>query len=69
MGKTERRGGLAVYDHLELGRKLHSAQNAIDISGGTTPVVRAEHRNQSRWSFCLLYMTIQDIGYREGNGY
>jgi hypothetical protein len=23
MGKTERRGGLAVYDHLELGRKLH----------------------------------------------
>src|SRR6516164_10039372 len=42
-GKAERRGGLAVYDHLELGRKLHreiagllAAQNAIDIGGGTT---------------------------------
>src|SRR6516165_10121748 len=42
-GKTERPGGLAVHDHLELGRELHrkiarlfAAQNAIDISGGAT---------------------------------
>ena len=39
-------GGLAVHDHLELGRKLHreiarllAAQDAIDIGGGTTIVV------------------------------
>src|SRR5215471_6492191 len=45
-GKTERLGGPAVHDHLELGRKLHreivrllAAQNAIDISGGATKVV------------------------------
>ena len=44
--KTERLGGLEVYDHLELGRKLHreiarlrAAQNAIDIGGGATPGV------------------------------
>ena len=44
--KTERRGGLAVYDHLVFHRKLHreiarllAAQNAIDIGGGTTKVV------------------------------
>ena len=44
--KTERLGGLEVQDHLEFGRKLHrkiagflAAQNAIDISGGATPVV------------------------------
>src|SRR5215470_13888685 len=42
-GKAERRGGLTVHDHLELGRKLHreiarlrAAQDAIDISRGTT---------------------------------
>src|SRR5262249_50406445 len=42
-GKTRRRGGLAVYDHLELGRKLHreiarllAAQDAIDVGGGPT---------------------------------
>src|SRR6516165_5549075 len=41
--KTERRGGLAVYDHLELGRQLHreiarlrAAQDAIHIGGSTT---------------------------------
>src|SRR5215471_15325461 len=41
--KTERRGGLAVHDHLELGRKLHreiarllAAQNAINVGGGAT---------------------------------
>jgi hypothetical protein len=41
--KAERLGGLEVYDHLELGRKLHreiarlrAAQDAIDIGGGTT---------------------------------
>ena len=41
--KTERRGGLAVHDHLEFGRQLHreiarllAAQNAIDIGGGAT---------------------------------
>ena len=41
-----RRGSLALHDHLELGRKLHrqiarllAAQDAIDISGGTTKVV------------------------------
>ena len=45
-GKTERRGGLAVHDHLVFHRKLHreiarlrAAQNAIDIRGGTTKVV------------------------------
>src|SRR6516164_8762293 len=45
-GKTERRGGLAVHDHLVFHRKLHreiarlrAAQNAIDISGGATPAV------------------------------
>ena len=45
-GKAERLGGLAVHDHLELGRQLHreiarfiAAQNAIDIGGGTTPSV------------------------------
>src|SRR5215467_1964376 len=45
-GKAERRGGLAVHDHLELGWKLHreiarfrAAQNAIDIGGGATPDV------------------------------
>src|SRR5215471_16260208 len=39
--KNERVGGLAVHDHLELGRELHreiarllAAQNAIDIGGG-----------------------------------
>jgi hypothetical protein len=44
--KTERLGGLEVHGHLELGRKLHreiarlrAAQNAIDISGGATPIV------------------------------
>jgi hypothetical protein len=42
-GKAERRGGLAVHDHLEPGRELHreitrllAAQDAIDISGGAT---------------------------------
>src|SRR5215468_4423187 len=42
-GKAERRGGPAVYDHLELGRKLHreiarllAAQDAIHIGGGAT---------------------------------
>jgi len=41
--KTERRGGLAVYDHLELSRQLHrkiarlrAAQDAIHIGGGAT---------------------------------
>src|SRR5262252_1365416 len=41
--KAQRLGGLAVQDHLELGRKLHreitrllAAQDAIDIGGGTT---------------------------------
>jgi hypothetical protein len=41
--KPERVGGLAVHDHLELGRKLHrkiarfiAAQNAIHIGGGAT---------------------------------
>src|SRR6516225_2117293 len=45
-GKTERRGGLAVHGHLVFRRQLHreitrllAAQNAIDIGGGTTPVV------------------------------
>src|SRR6516165_10305042 len=45
-GKAERRGGLAVHDHLELGRQLHremarllAAQNAIDIGAGATPRV------------------------------
>jgi hypothetical protein len=45
-GKTKRLGGLEVHDHLEFCRKLHreiawlrAAQNAIDISGGTTKVV------------------------------
>src|SRR6516164_943723 len=40
-GKTERLGGLAVQDHLKLGRKLHreiarlfAAQDAIHIGGG-----------------------------------
>ena len=40
--KAERRGGLAVYDHLRLGRELHReiarllvAQDAIDVGGGT----------------------------------
>src|SRR5262249_4092154 len=39
----ERRGGLAVHDHLELGGELHrkvarflAAQDAIDISGSAT---------------------------------
>src|SRR6516165_8511897 len=42
-GKPERRGGLAVHDHLELGRQLHreivrllAAQNAIYRGGGLT---------------------------------
>ena len=41
--KAERRGGLAVHGHLELGRELNrkfrrlrAAQNAIDIGGGAT---------------------------------
>ena len=45
-GKAERRGGLAVYDHLKLGRKLHrkiarllAAQDAIQIGGGPTKAV------------------------------
>src|SRR6516225_6670625 len=45
-GKAERRGGLAVHEHLELGRQLHreiarllAAQDAIDISGGAPKVV------------------------------
>jgi hypothetical protein len=45
-GKAERGGGLAVHGHFELGRELHreiarllAAQDAIDISGGATPVV------------------------------
>jgi hypothetical protein len=45
-GNAERLGGLKVYDHLELGRKLHreigrllAAQDAIDIRGGATPGV------------------------------
>ena len=40
-GKAKRRGGLTVYDHLELGRKLHreiarllAAKDAIDVIGG-----------------------------------
>jgi hypothetical protein len=44
--KTERLGGLAVHDHLELGRKLHrkiarllAAQDAIDVRDGTMPKV------------------------------
>jgi len=44
--KAERRGGLAVRDHLEFCRELHrkvtrlrSAQDAIHISGGTTKEV------------------------------
>jgi hypothetical protein len=44
--KTERRGGLAVHEHLELGRKLNgklrwlrAAQDAIDISGRATKEV------------------------------
>ena len=44
--KAECLGGLEVYDHLELGRKLHreiarflAAQDAIHIGGGTTKVV------------------------------
>jgi hypothetical protein len=44
--ETECLGGLAVHDHLELGRKLHreiarliAAQDAIDIGGGATKVV------------------------------
>src|SRR6516165_4970090 len=42
-GKAKRLGGLAVQDHLELGRKLHreiarlrAAQNAIHVGGGAT---------------------------------
>ena len=42
-GKAERRGGLAVHDHLEFCRKLHrkiarlrAAQDAIDVGGGAT---------------------------------
>jgi hypothetical protein len=42
-GKAERRGGLAVHDHLEFCRKLHrkiarplAAQDAIHIGSGTT---------------------------------
>src|SRR5262249_48696834 len=45
-GKAERRGGLAVHDHLEFCWELHreiarllAAQDAIDISGGATKVV------------------------------
>src|SRR6516162_7036477 len=41
--EAQRRGGLAVHDHLELGRKLHreiarllAAQDAIHIGGGAT---------------------------------
>ena len=41
--KAERRGGLAVHDHLVFDRKLHrkiarvrAAQDAIDVRGGTT---------------------------------
>jgi hypothetical protein len=41
--KPERRGGLAVHDHLKFGRELHrevarllAAQDAIDIGCGTT---------------------------------
>src|SRR5215475_1891904 len=44
--KAKRLGGLDVHDHLVFHRKLHreiarlrAAQNAIDISGGATPVV------------------------------
>ena len=44
--KPERRGGLAVHDHLEFCWKLHreiarllAAQDAIDIGGGTTKIV------------------------------
>src|SRR6516165_1082901 len=42
-GKAKRLGGLAVHDHLVFGRQLNrkitrllAAQNAINISGGTT---------------------------------
>ena len=45
-GKTERLGGPEVHGHLKFGRKLHreiarllTAQDAIDIGGGTTKVV------------------------------
>ena len=45
-GKAKRLGGLAVQDHLELGRKLHreiarllAAQDAIGIGRGATPGV------------------------------
>src|SRR6516162_10642264 len=45
-GKAERVGGLAVHNHLELGRKLHreiarllAAQDAIHIRGGATIAV------------------------------
>ena len=41
--KTERRGGLAVHDHLELGRELHrkiarllAAQDAIHVGGSSS---------------------------------
>ena len=44
--RTARPSASAVHDHLKFCRKLHreiarllAAQNAIDISGGTTPVV------------------------------
>src|SRR5262249_3907704 len=44
--EAKRRGGLAVHDHLEFGRKLHreiarlrAAQNAINIGGGATKEV------------------------------
>src|SRR6516162_9468489 len=44
-GKAERVGGLAVHDHLELGRKLHreitrllAAQDAIHVGGEPTPL-------------------------------
>ena len=43
--KTERRGGLAVHDHLKLGQELHrkiarllAAQDAIHIGGEPTPL-------------------------------
>ena len=43
--KTERLGGLAVHDHLKLGRELHrkiarllAAQDAIHIGGEPTPL-------------------------------
>ena len=45
-GKTKRRGGLAVHDHLVFHRKLHrelrrlrAVQNAIDITRCATPDV------------------------------